>query len=310
MKYWFPLIPAFCMLVCHDFANAEAIEFGKFYRVQKGNNEGYLVPSAHEGGSVEVRLSPSLQRVVTQSGEVAFESFPSWSRQRQAGNIGAVVRTIMSLPKTARLDDELDPMVKSAIMEYLSRHKVPPSAWEAVQFYRVQFARDVLTYLPAIAGNQQQDQRAASRKSSIDMLIYQLANSNSTPIVELEGAPRAARAALAVSTEEANAEIAHFLRSQSDAPGQSVDIALHRLLSGDVEGHYAEYRARECGEPILEAACRKRTDARNSYIAKRIAERVDSGQRPVAVLGALHFGGTGSVLAELRAAGFTVTAAH
>lgn len=288
------------------FASAEAIEFGRFYRIEKDGLVGHLVPSSHIGGSAKVRLSPALQLIIKQAGEVAFESFPSWSPQRQSGNTGAVVRTIMSQSKELRLEDELQPDVKKAVLEYLQRHEVPSSAWDAVQFYRVQFARDVLAYLPAIAGKSTQSQRAGGGQPSIDAIIYRLATDHKINIVELEGAPRAARAALAVSPEEANAEVAHFLRNRPGEKDLSIDEALKPLLEGEIERHYAEYRARECSSPILESACRKRTDSRNSFLSKKIMERVQLRTRPVAVLGALHLAGPDSVVAQLKTAGFDV----
>ena len=96
----------------------------------------------------------------------------------------------MTQAKPARLEDELIPDIKRMVLEYLSKHEVPASAWEAVQHYRIQFARDVLTHLPTIAGERKHAQVSVPQKPSIDMLIYELANAGNKPIVELEGAPR------------------------------------------------------------------------------------------------------------------------
>jgi pheromone shutdown protein TraB len=143
------------------------------------------------------------------------------------------------------------------------------------------------------------------------MLVHAEATRKGRRIEELESNVRVLRNRFTLTFEESVAEIARVVeRLERDSAYRANDEQSSRelrlLLSGQVESAYEAFRTQVCRGATLGSACDKLVEGRNAYLATRIDQLFQSGQKVVAVVGAAHVAGPKSVLAELRARGYTV----
>ncbi len=303
------------MLLATDAAGQTPIRVGMVYELSAGDRKGYVLPSMHSGSPVEIVLKESIRDLVATADVVAFETVPHGAANRPGH--ARIANDLMRRPKDSGvLTDEIPGELAARIRRVLDRRGATAKQWDALLQARVQFADDVLAgifnRLPILDRLPGAGSGAATwSHPGIEAWVIAEAQRNDRRVEELEGSLPWLRARLALSTEEAVAELEQRIGRLESDPDGSVNYAyaerLARLLYADEhEALYGQFRAGTCGSPLLRNVCDKIVDGRNAYLATRIDALMSSGRRTFAVVGAMHVAGPRSVLIELEKRGYTI----
>jgi uncharacterized protein YbaP (TraB family) len=281
---------------------------GTIFQVSQRAEVAYIVASMHGTSPVPVVLSPRVSEAIAWADVVAFEAVPG-NRIRDARERAEVRQVIRRTRDRAPLDEVLPADLALRMWRVLERRGVGETQWQRLLDTKIEFAAGVLEDL---AGTLQPfPDREGWNHPGIDMLVHDQAVRKGRHIEELESNVRLLRNRFTLTLEESVAQLARVVeRLERDSAYEANDAQSSRgvrlLLSGKVDAAYDAFRTQVCGGATLGAACDKMVEGRNGYLATRIDQLFQSGQKVVAVVGAAHVAGPRSVLAELRARGYTV----
>lgn len=276
---------------------------GVVYQVSQRGEVAYVIASMHGRSPLPVRLSDRVNTVIAWADVVAFESLAP--TPAAAAESRAITRRTPDRPP---LTEVIPPQLAGRIHDALDRRGVREEQWRRFLDTKLEFAGGALD---ALAGRLVPRMDDTWTHPGIDMLIHEKAKRTGTHVEELEGSVRQLRMRFTLTQDEAIADLERTVEQMERDPTYSAsDARARRLLAllfeGRLDAAYDAFRASTCHGALLRSVCDKTIDARNAYLAARIDQLFGSGRRTVAVIGAMHAAGPNSVLAELRARGYTV----
>jgi uncharacterized protein YbaP (TraB family) len=285
-------------------AEAQPTTVGAIYQISQRDQVGYVIASMHGRSPVELELSPRMKEAIAWADVVAFEGIGPASRT-------AVRRLVARIPGTPPLDEVIPPELLERIRRELDRRGARETHWRRLMDSRIEFARDILQIV--VGSTQRSWADPAWKHPGIDMLVQSEAREHGKRVEELEEQTRVLRTRFSLTAEEAIADLERLVATLERDPLGGEDTArparlFGMLFEGRLEAMYEAFRAASCDGEKLSGVCDKMVDGRNPYLAARIDEIFSSGEKVVAVVGAMHVAGPRSVLAELRSRGYTVRA--
>ena len=265
---------------------------GTLYRIGDGRHTLYLFGTLHVGLPDFFPLEPRITQALEQAPALALEIDPA---DEQAS--AAALQKHARLPAGQRFDQELDPDLAARTRQALTQAGLPPEAMQSFRPWLVAVTLVVKAY----------EQAGYDSSLAVDNTLARFMRQHGKPVLQLESADMQAGLFGAMSaTDEVRFLDATLHDLADDQSRAQIDALVRAWRTAD---HAALTRALDelnDGSFVDRFTRTTLLDGRNPGLAGRIAGLLQSQDKVVAAVGALHLVGPGGIPALLRAQGLRV----